>query len=214
VSADTLGQSVFIPITLKGMSSPEDIEMVIHYDSDLEYVGTRSMNDVSLDIPAERMAGRAKIHIPASEIRIDNISAVSEFHVWQNVVMKPQVRFDSLSSSSSPTPCSNEVASTVTPPSGCGIEILSNFMRYGDMPDISVQPNPSTGEFRAVSSKHRSGVHLELLDALGTLREEKENVTLTSSGISFDLTQYPAGLYFLRVKANGSMRTLAVMHLK
>lgn len=71
---------------------------------------------------------------------------------------------------------------------------------------ISIYPNPSTGKFIISNNlKKENNIRIEVTNVLGqTIREY--NFGKTSSG-SFDLSNQPDGIYFVKIKSDGGMIT-------
>jgi len=80
--------------------------------------------------------------------------------------------------------------------------LVANFIKITDIADITetsavnIYPNPTIGEL-TIDKGQLTIYSVEFYDAMGKkLFEEKENLTVLRS---YDLTVFPAGIYFVRV---------------
>jgi photosystem II stability/assembly factor-like uncharacterized protein len=166
-STDTIGGSIYVPITISGLDHTEDIELVLHYEKDLKYEGSYS-GTIQLDIANEQWPGRSKLHI--SQAKRDVILGYAKFDVFGDSIPS-HVTFDSVTILTAKSPCQYilpaSVTSTITPPSGCGIQTLTHFLRDSLMPRLSVVPNPTSGEVSITSTVALGEVIIAVYDMLG-----------------------------------------------
>ena len=208
-STDTIGGSVRLPITLNGLTKPQNIELTLHYDIGLDYRGSFSPGGTALDVAGEQWKGRSKLRI---------IGAVSgapigfaNFDVFADSASLPKVTFDSLVVLDAASPCEFllplAVTSTITPPSGCGIQTLSRFVHLNQMPTLSIYPNPAQNSVTIISDADLGEAAVTLIDMLGNQRM-KMMMTLTKErSATIELDDAPAGIYFVRVRsAKGEYR--------
>ncbi|MDP4221422.1 MAG: sialidase family protein, partial [Bacteroidota bacterium] len=124
---DTLGGSATIPITINGFLKPEDVTIVLHYDTVLTYLGSFSSAGVKLDMPGEQWNGRSKLKITGAQSNL--VLGSARFEVYNDSVPLQVVRFDSITVLSAPTACQYvspaATTSTLTPLSGCGVITVS-----------------------------------------------------------------------------------------
>jgi hypothetical protein len=103
------------------------------------------------------------------------------------------------------------VTSTITPPSGCGITILSQLIHLGEMPRFTVYPNPAFGNVWISSSGDLDNVTFAVYDMLGVQRSEF--VASVSKDIPVGLTLPQAdGVYNIVVKYSTGMSMMRVVH--
>jgi len=76
--------------------------------------------------------------------------------------------------------------------------------------EIVLYPNPTTNNIQIETSCELNEVQLELLDVNGSLLRN-ELITVTSGYVSFDLTTFPAGSYFILLKCNEQISTYNVI---
>ncbi len=177
-SNDTIGGSVYVPITISGLDHTEDIDLVLHYEKDLEYQGSYS-GAMRLDMANEQWAGRSKLHI--AQAQNDVILGNAYFEVFPDSIKdKFHVTFDSIIILTAKAPCQYilpaSVTSTITPPSGCGIQTLTHFLRDSSMPQLSIVPNPTSGEVSVSSTVSLGDVNIGIYDMLGV----KQNIIHTN----------------------------------
>jgi photosystem II stability/assembly factor-like uncharacterized protein len=169
---DTIGGSVYIPITISGLDQTEDIELILHFDNALKYEGSYS-GATQLDIANEQWAGRSRLHIAQAKNGI--VLGYAKFDVFGDSIPL-HVTFDSVTVLTSVAPCQYilpaSVTSIITPPSGCGVQTLTNFLRDGTMPQLSIVPNPTSGEISISSTGDLGEVSITVYDMLGV----KQNV--------------------------------------
>jgi photosystem II stability/assembly factor-like uncharacterized protein len=201
-ATDTLGGSVNVPITISGLDHGEDIDLILHYDSKLIYNGSYSTTNVKLDLPGEQWSGRSKLYV--AQARPDMILGYSRFTVFNDSLTKSQVTFDSVSVITAISPCQYLlpvfVSSTITPPSGCGIDIVSHFIHTGEIPQLSLMPNPTTGEVSVISSADLGEGNITIYDMLGTQRGTK-TVSLAKNIAAKLLLPSANGIYCIRITA-------------
>jgi hypothetical protein len=79
-----------------------------------------------------------------------------------------------------------------------GIDLLSNSM--------DIYPNPSNGQFDIIISNLDNGnAEVSIYSLMGKLLLKRNlEVTLESNRFNFDLSAYPAGMYVVRTRINGS----------
>jgi hypothetical protein len=85
---------------------------------------------------------------------------------------------------------------TITPPSGCGVTTISNFLRYGKKPSFSIRPNPSDGNLQ-IQTTLRGDVNIYIYDMLGSVVAVKQ-FTIKEKDTPLDLTSLRPGTYFVR----------------
>ena len=89
----------------------------------------------------------------------------------------------------------------------CTIDLLSN--------SIEVFPNPSSGQFNIIISGMASGTaDVTILSPIGsTVYSDRFNVPLDSNHFNFDLSHLAQGIYYMRVKINGTVMTAKLMKI-
>lgn len=203
-ATDTLGGSVNVPITISGLDHAEDIDLVLHYDSKLNYNGSYSITNVKLDLSGDEWSGRSKLHV--TQARPDIILGYSRFTVFNDSLTKSQVTFDSISVLTAVSPCQYilpiSVTSTITPPSGCGIGIVSHFIHTGEIPQLSLMPNPTTGEVSIISSANLGEANITIYDMLGTQRGTKTLPLVKNTAEKLSLPS-ANGIYYIRITTAG-----------
>ncbi len=215
VQTDTIGATVSVPITITGLNQTENVNLVLHYDSVLEYQGSFDAANVKLDIPGQQWPGRSELNIPQAQSGM--IAGYARFTVFADSVARPQVTFDSLDVLSATSPCEYTlpapVTSIITPPSGCGTEILSQFLQDSTIPTFSIRPNPTMGEVTLTSSMNFGVAEVEIYDVLGV---QHANLTVTLSNDAPAIFSLPdaAGIYYVRINSIAGVRSMSVVVAK
>lgn len=210
----TLGADISVPIIVNGLSHPETVELTIDFNRNLEYAGTYSTDGSKrLDIPNTTGNYHSRIRIPASELKPNAISAYARFTVYVDTEMTTLVALDSLSVISPLAPCAYTIdtraSCLISGPEGCGIVTLSNFLRYGDVPDLALYPNPASDNSILTSSKALGGVVIEVYDEVGVIQLIKAQTT--SQNTYLDTRSLSSGRYILIIRGTGFQTTLPLI---
>ncbi len=209
---DTLGGSIIVPITLNGMHKPEDVTLVVHYDTVLNYGGSFSPSGVKLDISGEQWKGRSKLLISNA---IQNTTlGYSHFDVFNDSVPSQHITFDSVTVLSAINQCqyiSPALAmSTVTPLSGCGVISISRFLHHGEMPQFALTPNPTSGDASITSTVSLGDAEIIVFDMLGTQRS-KSIISLTKNTPARVALPLSNGVYSVQIKSGAGTYDLRIV---
>ena len=211
-STKTIGGDVNVPITVNSLKKPENINLILHYDTILQYQGFFDAANVKLDIPGQQWPGRSKLNVPSAQSGV--VAGYARFTVFADTGAKPQVTFDSLDVLSATSPCEytlpDAVTSTITPPSGCGAIILSEYLKDGKIPTFTILPNPTMGDVAITSSLDLGDAEVEIYDILG---RERADITVTLAKDSPVNLSMPdgTGIYYVRVKYAAGITSLSVV---
>ena len=125
------------------------------------------------------------------------------------------VTFDSSSVLIQKSPCqyilpAGATISTITPPSGCGIQTLTRFMLDGSVPQFALTPNPTNGDISITSSRSVGEVRVTVYNMLGV----KQSATVVSlrknTSAKFSLPS-ANGVYFIHLAFGLGMKDLQVV---
>lgn len=204
-STDTIGGTVQVPIIIEGVNKPIDIDLVMHYDPSLEYLGAVSINSIDLDIQGEQWEGRSKLHL--SNVIDKQIVGYANFIVFADSLNYPKVWFDSIVTGGTVFSCSNAIQNTgvctITTPTGCGISTISKFLRTGKMPEFSIHPNPAENFIIINSSVDIDNVQIDLYDLLGK-KQIGRSINLRSTDLNtINVNTLSAGTYIMKIDDNG-----------
>ena len=214
---DTIGGTVAVPIRLKGLNDTEDVDIVIHYNPILNYTGTYSPAGMKMDIPNESWIGRSKIHITAADS--SRILAYSYFDVFADSSVFPKVFFDSVTTLKQRIdPCTLALIptvtipanATITPSSGCSIQTISRFMHDSTMPQLSIMPNPTSGEISISSTQNLGDCSITVYDMLG-IKQSTSSVILQKNNPAKIILPVANGVYNVRVLSAERTYDLRVM---
>ena len=209
VSIDTIGGTANVPIRLNGFPIAESVELIVHYDTRMQYTGSYSIIGTALDLPGEQWLGRSKIRVTASQLQLDTNSGFASFTVFPDGEDCFKVSLDSLVVLNKAAPClyaiGTSVPKYVCPPRGCGIMTITNYLLKGVFPQLFIQPNPSHGTFTITASQPIGASTLTLYDMLGVeISTTQQIITAGANTISFDRLR--SGIYYLRIES-GAIRT-------
>jgi hypothetical protein len=131
------------------------------------------------------------------------ILGYAQFEVFpDSLTQKFHVTFDSVSVLTAKAPCQYvlpaAVTSTITPPSGCGVETLTRFMLDGTVPQLSIIPNPTSGDISISSTRDLGNASIVIYNMLG-VKQSNLNLPIgknTPAKITMPLAN---GVYNLRV---------------
>lgn len=198
-TTDTIGAEIIVPITINGLIKPETVELVIHYDSILTYIGSFDAANAKADIAGEQWAGRSKIRL--TSIASGALVASAHFYAFARSLDAQKIRIDSVRVLTANTPCDYGGLATamvnVILPTGCASPFISALLRGEPIP-LSIYPNPTSGSISIVSDRPISNAVIEVYDALGTLRSSFE-ISLSKETVSLVLPSVD-GIYYLRTR--------------
>ena len=198
---DTVGGTVAVPITISGLARAENVELVLHYQGNVDYLGSVDEAGNAVDVAGEQWPGRSKLRIQG--VLPSSIAAEARFNVFADSNGSPQVSFDSVMVLTSVTPCEyiapSAITSIITPPSGCGIPLISAILQ-GKVPTLSIRPNPTTGEVSIETSVDLGTVTIEVYDMLGAVKMSAEATMTSHSPLNLTLPD-GEGMYYLRVRS-------------
>lgn len=94
------------------------------------------------------------------------------------------------------------------------VQTCVGIVKNANNADVSVYPNPATNEFFVkVGGGSAVNVSAELLDVLGkSVQKKNGEVNGTSTMIRFNVSGLSEGIYFVRIKYNGKMQVVKLIH--
>src|SRR5579883_1957242 len=213
VSVQTLGDNLRLPIKIDGLTRPEDIELTLCYDPKMfAYQGSQDVAGVSVDVISEQWAGHSRLRFTNAT---SPLLGYANFTVWNDTSgHAEQISFDSLSVLTEIGPCQYAIPlhsfSTVTSPSGCGMGLLSDWLRFSQPPRFSVAPNPTNGNVALTSSLDLGPSAVAVYDMLGT---ERERITLDLKRNAPQLLELPreSGLYYVKILSLTGEKSIGVV---
>ncbi len=197
---DTIGATVSVPIQFNGLVGAENIDVVMHYTGDVVYLGSFDLTGVSDTVPGQQEPGRSMLHLANAQSGV--VAGYARFNVFSDSTDKPVVTFDSVQIQAAgckyqiPAP----VTSTITPVQGCGVPIISELLTTGQITNLSIIPNPTTGDVFISSSSDLGNTTVEIYDMLGTLRSQTE-MTLTANSPAQLTLPSADGMYTIHVRS-------------
>jgi len=122
--------------------------------------------------------------------------------------MPSLIRIDSLYVLTQDAPCQyitdTRTVTEVTGASGCGITIISDFLRYNKKPDLSIYPNPTSGALAIRSTGQLENVTVEVVDIVGQVRMTTK-FEGTSSEYKMNVSPLPSGAYRVRIATQDNL---------
>jgi photosystem II stability/assembly factor-like uncharacterized protein len=201
IKTDTLGDDVEIPIVIHGLISLSDIEFVLHYDTDLMYLKSYSTQNISWIATDD--VSRRRVSIRASNVSGSDTIGFVCFTVYADSGRDLRVTFDSLQVLTPTNACysfQGPSLALVTPPSGCGVQILSDFMHYGRFPSFNIYPNPAENNISLFFKEEFSSLSIRITDLTGRL------VFATSGSmdgtVRINTSKFAEGLYLVTVQTS------------
>ncbi|MEP7234130.1 MAG: T9SS type A sorting domain-containing protein, partial [Ignavibacteriota bacterium] len=205
IHSDFIGETVSIPIISAPPIAFGGLDLSIHFDTSMMIYRGTFVQGSKIDQTIQTSAGFARVHFDETNLQtVGDTIGFAEFDIYPTHTPCTTVVFDSLSltngkgilcgiaePSFSSLICSNII---------CGTEIVSNFIRYQQIPFLSITPNPSSGRSTIHSDIHLDAVKIFFYDQVGRLQYEEENVDL-SAGHALNLQSLPAGFYSVHVRS-------------
>lgn len=206
-----VGGDVHVPITITGLAQPETIELdLVFGGKNLRYDGSTSVGGATLDVPGTTTPTSSRIRIPVSELRLGEVTAHANFTVYVDSVEESFATLSGLSIPSQIVQCqyttSGSSMTVITGPDGCGITIISDFLRYGTKPELRIFPNPTKGALTIASSNVLENVTLEVIDNAGHI-VMKDVRSGKSDKFTMNVGELGSGAYRIRIKTQDNLFT-------
>jgi hypothetical protein len=218
ISTVVIGDDISVPITINGFSSSPLLRLSLAFDSvNLVYHGTRSAKGTMLDVAGTTTAASSQIEIPAGELQTGQVSAYANFNLYVDTEKVSSVTVSNLQVFGAESPCqyivnNGSYETTIAGPTGCGTVVISDYLRYNNIPGLRIYPNPASGSFTIVSSEALGMARFEITDKLGIVhRSEQVLLGERGSSVKFDAGGLASGLYFVRIIAGPFNTALPVV---
>lgn len=212
VQTDTLGATVSIPITLNGLERAENVDLILHYDGTVDYLGSFSPSGVLLDVPGQQWPGRSELSITGATSGA--ALGYAKFNVFNDSSEAAHATFDSVTVLTQVSSCQYSMpepaTSTITTLSGCAVPILSQLIHFGVDPVFSVMPNPANGNVWVSSSEDIGAATIEVYDMLGVKRSEGSAAFQKDTPVEQTLPDAD-GVYAILVKTTSGICSLRVV---
>jgi photosystem II stability/assembly factor-like uncharacterized protein len=220
MASDTIGGTVRVPILVHPNTGISSLGIRMTYDTALLVFSNIISNECTATAHSSEPGEQwLQLTFAGSSAQDDTIG-YALFNYFPFDTLPTIVQFDSVSlSPDSPLCLSIQNASEtarVHPNIQCGSALLSHFMRYDELPKIILQPNPSSQTVSIMSDWNIGSATIFISDAIGRIFYEGQS-TLNPEAIILDVSNFPAGLYFVRVNSPGhanilSNSTLVIEH--
>lgn len=206
-----VGGDVHVPITINGLAQTETIELDLTFGGkNLRYDGATSVGGAALDVPGSITASTSRIRIPANELKLGEVTAYANFTVYVDSVEESFATLSGLTIPSQIVSCqyttSGNSMTVITGPDGCGITIISDFLRYGTKPDLRIYPNPTKGQLTIRSSDKLENVTIQVIDHVGKVRMSRVYASPTNE-YKMNVSALPSGAYRIRLATQDKLFT-------
>ncbi|MEI8134099.1 MAG: T9SS type A sorting domain-containing protein [bacterium] len=211
---DTIGGEIDVPINMSGLVTDEQIELTLHYDTLLQYLGTFETSPpfAKRDIFGSDFPGRSKLSFVNANSK--RPIAISRFLVYGDSSKQLSVYVDSLKFYSSVQPCKyflpQRATSTIIPPSDCGYRVISRYMKGESLEMLRIIPNPVNQNANIYSSENLGESLIEIFDVLGS-RVIIATVQLKKSVPSSLPIPKESGIYSIRIRTPNRIYTEHIM---
>jgi photosystem II stability/assembly factor-like uncharacterized protein len=213
----TLGQGADVPLFVDYQLVKPDCDLVVDYDTSVMfYLGANysTSGGIVAEVGGSK-PGHHHLHLLANQLNADRNAAVVHFNYFPLKDSCTDVAFDSINVSSAlACASSTREVSNVCLPIGCGTQSISQFMRYGTMPALSLSPNPSRSVTNIFSQEDVGNVMVEVSNALGEIVLREEAALLKDSPLIINTSSLVSGRYFVRVSSPLGVRTLGLSQRK
>ena len=207
MKVDTLGQEIAIPIIVKGVSHPSDVRLAIHFDPNLEYLGSFSQTNTALDIASERTNTRSTI---LTRQALSDTLGFAKFLVFADSAKNPVVQFDSVEQIGKILSCgtlqTRPAISTIIVPPGCGIPEISRYLHHRQIPKFSLFPNPTSSEMSIRTTEDIGDATIRIINSIGNIISEDHTNLKANSDHTFNTSALAGGVYVVQI-SNGSFDT-------
>jgi hypothetical protein len=217
---DTIGNVVFVPIKLSATHTTGFLDLSLHFDTSmLVYKGAYLTDSSKIDLTTASSAGFARLHFDSiSTVSQDSIIGYAAFQIFPTTTPCASVLFDSISiTNSKGFTCASvnpSFTATICSKVGCGTTTLTDFLRYGKVPTLSIVPNPASGVTAIQSNVDLGQVQIELYDVLGNMVMSTSDILSPSHPTSLNLSTLPSGLLSIHVQSAGIGLSQRLMHLR
>ena len=183
----------------------------------LIYAGTFDRAGRSIDIPTTASLGRSKLHFDGATVLPKfGIVGYALFRIFPTHDSCSRVTIDSIVVSAAPIACAtvttDSLSAELCSGLGCGTAILSDRVRYGRMPNFTLQPNPASHDVLLEADANVGEGRVVIVDALGRVCSESEFTLFGHRPIKLSIESLGSGEYFVRV-TTPSINTTLPLHI-
>lgn len=209
---DSIGGLVRVPIVVSNPSQYSLLQYILQFSDTtrLLYLGTYSKSGKSVDVTDERLLTQSKIQFLREDLSIS--SDTIGFAVFRVSPKQEQPCADISIDSITYITEQNECSFLSSPPIivnlcsclGCPLaSVYPNNNPYGDDPNVSIFPNPTTNRLVLTCDKNLGTIKAEVSDILGHILIQDFRQVYQGVEIAFDVQSIPAGSYILRLSGFG-----------
>jgi len=200
IEVDTIGEMIAVPILGDHITSEQ--EVIIYYDTtSLVYQGTYSTHrERQRDSSA---SGKVCVFFdPVYLHQSDSVLGYAHFEFYPVKEPCSEVILTTRDIGVHPNSClpiGSSVSRICTTPS-CALHYLANFMRYGNVPEIDVYPNPAAEHTIIVSHASVESASIIVTDISGRSLLHQRIDLLINSPMKLNTSALSPGMYFITIK--------------
>ena len=219
---DTPGVTVNLPIYLKSNQMIPSFNMIVHYPANpLKYLRTVLPSGGIVDISGEQWDGRAKIHFDAKDLapRKDSLIGYCVFKWLPSEYVCANISFDSLETSASSSPCTENILLDAAATEGligsyksCGFSSVTE--ESGPGYEMMFRLNPSSDFGLLTSCDYSGALAIDFVTELGVVLESEAINMSAGLPITLDLRSLPQGAYFIKVSCEKFSKVIPFIHSK
>lgn len=208
-ATDTLGATVYLPIAYASDGEMTGVSMEMSWTSDqLEFVDVYDLLGVSIASPTSNPK-RYILNFP-STIAQNGLIGHAAFRVYSGDDACMPVVFDSITSLTSRPACAFAInpmmSAQICVPNDCIATRVSNYLRYGKLPVISVIQVDR--DLLLTVEKNFGDVEIRVISTLGVVEEMHTEELRADKPVRFSVSTLPEGLYFIEVRSILGIRTI------
>jgi photosystem II stability/assembly factor-like uncharacterized protein len=216
ISNDTIGATIYVPILGHGTRPIGAVDLSVGYDTAMLVYQGAFLRGGTNDRTTSRGKNYAHVHFDATA-STDSVVGYATFRIFPRTSTCSDVTFDSIEIPLNQIACSAvapSFKSTVCSKLGCGTPTISDFLRYGKTPQLTITPNPAANTVSLHTDVDVGEASIELYDVAGVLRTSLHMQLTASAATQLDLSTLPSGMYTVRVRSAAIDRSISMMHLK
>lgn len=204
IQNDTIGGEIRIPIRFLGGDSKSNIEFLLRYDtSSLDFQGVFDLSGNSIEDVNYTNTGTAKVRVSPFLFSSEEEIGYAVFKVYPNREPCTEVMIDSMTAFGPFIECltlePKQLTVNICSIEGCGIDRLSELVRYGKLRTrLQIHPNPTDVSVKILADGAQGEARYEIVDVEGRI-VRSASVTLDDTSFDVSLAGLSAGTYVVRL---------------
>jgi photosystem II stability/assembly factor-like uncharacterized protein len=212
VSTRAIGEEIVVPLDLDFNQPVANVSFTVRYDTAaFIYHGTNLAEGTALDAAPFDRTGKVLLKVPAGYIG-QHIVAESRFACFPRYDSSSDIHFDAVTWTARTGGClsvlDTSFSTPISFPITCGEAILSDFVRYGAAPLMSIRPNPAKSEI-VVSIRNLEEYSIHVTNVAGSSLLQKRFQKPGDQKLNLD--GLPRGTYIVSVHSErGWTRSMVI----